>query len=75
MPTKVAAEVARARVEAKFRRVAEEQAAAALVMADVAKAREAERLKTERLRAMRIAKQEADRIAAADRQLLSPKRA
>ena len=59
------AAAARVRAEERFR-VREQRASDAdQAMRDIAVARDAERAKTERLRALRLAKEEADRVAAA----------
>lgn len=59
------AAAARVRAEERFR-VREQRATDAdQAMRDIAVARDAERAKTERLRALRLAKEEADRVAAA----------
>lgn len=57
-------DIAKAKAEASFKRRQEQARDGAIAMAEYAAAQEATRVKTERLKALRLAKEAADRQAA-----------
>ena len=65
MTTKTVSDEARARAEARFKLSEERRTEAEKVMQDLREAKDAESEKTTRLRALRLAKEEADRAAVA----------
>lgn len=68
------AEEARARAEARFQKTEQRKTDAEKVLAEVAAEREAEAAKTLRLRALRLAKEEAERSAGETPKKLKPRR-